>query len=178
MRNRTRAAGLIAALVTLALIGALSAVALGGGYDKCKKYPWKCEQPTTTTTTTTTPPPPPTPRVCPDGKPPTPGEGAYDPNDDCKRPPPLEIDTVPQPPPAVPPPVLNCPAGMIEVARTATQVVCSYTTIVVKKVKVPVPGKTVTVTKIKRVKYCPAPKPCPKGYVRSPDGRCSPQAGG
>ena len=29
----------------------------------------------------------PPPRLCPDGKPPTSGEDAYDPNDDCKRPP-------------------------------------------------------------------------------------------
>ena len=32
-------------------------------------------------------------RVCPDGLPPTPGEGAYDPNDDCKRPPPVTTTT-------------------------------------------------------------------------------------
>ena len=37
----------------------------------------------------------PPPRLCPDGKPPTPGEGAYDPNDDCKRPPAPVTETTP-----------------------------------------------------------------------------------
>lgn len=52
--------------------------------------------------------PPPPPRLCPDGKPPTPGEGAYDPNDDCKRPPEPPV-TPPRfdngTPPTVTPPV-------------------------------------------------------------------------
>ena len=45
---------------------------------------------TTTTQETETNPPP---RVCPDGLPPTPGEGAFDPNDDCARPPATTVET-------------------------------------------------------------------------------------
>ena len=40
---------------------------------------------------------PPPPRLCPDGKPPTPGEGAYDPNDDCARPPAPPVTTLDAP---------------------------------------------------------------------------------
>lgn len=42
-----------------------------------------CEEETTVPEQPTTVPP----KLCPDGQPPTPGEGAYDPNDDCARPP-------------------------------------------------------------------------------------------
>jgi hypothetical protein len=62
------------------------------------------ETETTETETTETEPPTTTtetqpPRLCPDGSAPTPGEGAFDPNDDCARPPAPTVTTQAQPAP-------------------------------------------------------------------------------
>ncbi len=79
-------------------------------FDACPNIPGN--QPAGTVCDTPKPPDPP--RVCPDGLPPTPGEGAYDPNDDCKRPPVIPPVTPPvdppNPPTVVPPPVTPPPA--------------------------------------------------------------------
>lgn len=132
--------------------GALTSNAEATG---CKKPPKKCKPPITTITTTTTSNPPCIP-ANPDG---TPGGKDGKPgNDDCAAdvpppppPPPPPTTTTESTPTPPAPPVLKCPKGMTEIKRTATQVICGKTVVVVKTKK----AKPI----IKRIPTYRCPKP-------------------
>jgi hypothetical protein len=104
------------------------------------------------------PPAPPPGPVCPPGQHPG-GQDGQPGNDascvpDEQPPPPPPPAEIAQPSSAAL--ALSCPAGMTEIGRTPTQIICSKTVTVTKTVK----GKTIIKkvkpkTKVKIVRYCP-----------------------
>jgi hypothetical protein len=152
---------MILALLAVALFGVAASTAMAGDYGH--HYKPKHEYPKPPVTPPVTPPTPP--RVCPDGLPPTPGEQAYDPNDDCKRPP----KTTTTPPAVVTPPTI------VTVTVPGPERVVTKT-VVKTKVKTKIKWRTKTKIVYVTVKPDP-PKTCKSGY-RMWKGKCHPIARG
>lgn len=162
-------------------------LAHGDTLGPCPDNPPTETEPTTPTETTpttpteTTPTTPTPPRVCPDGLPPTQGEAAFDPNDDCKRPPTVTTTTT------VTPTVTPTAAAATTPASPPTVSSTTATTAVKPAVKSkptakPTPDNPPTKAKPKRrvsTKQCPAPAYMLKGKcVRDYKGKPHPVAQG